>query len=83
MPLPLQQLFTEYEELVSTQVFSLLDAVEKEQYATLHLRGVFEDGHEVALTDMQMYPSTKTVIPGSDGGSPLTAPNKRLQGDGG
>jgi hypothetical protein len=28
MPLPLQRLFTEYEELVSTQVFSLLDEVE-------------------------------------------------------
>ena len=28
MPLPLQRLFTEYEEIVSTQIFSLLDAVE-------------------------------------------------------
>ena len=83
MPRPLQQLFTEYEEIVSTQVFSLLDAME-DQIATLHLRGVFEDGHEVALTDVQIYPSTKTVsfqvVPE---GSPHAAPNKRLQSDGG
>ena len=82
MPLPLQWLFTEYEEIVSTWVFSLLDAVE-DQIATLHLRGVFEDGHEAALTDVQIYPSTQTVsfqiVPG---GSPLAAPDKRLQGDG-
>ena len=42
MPGALQQLFAEYEEIVSTQMFSLLDAVE-EQRATLHLTGVFED----------------------------------------
>jgi hypothetical protein len=56
----------------------------EDQIATLHLRGVFEDGHETALTDVQIYPSTKTVsfqvVPGD---SPLAAPNKRLQGDGG
>lgn len=60
MPVPLQQLFTEYEEIVSTQIFSLLDAVE-EQIAALHLAGVFEDGHEAALADVQIYPSTKKV----------------------
>jgi hypothetical protein len=56
----------------------------EDQIATLHLRGVFEDGHEVALTDVQIYPSTKTVsfqvVPE---GSPHAAPNKRLQSDGG
>jgi hypothetical protein len=56
----------------------------EDQIATLHLRGVFEDGHEVALTDVQIYPSTKTVsfqvVPE---GSPHGAPNKRLQSDGG
>ncbi|MGH8066612.1 MAG: hypothetical protein ACRERE_15505 [Candidatus Entotheonellia bacterium] len=59
-PVPLQRLFTEYEEIVSTQIFSLLDAVE-EQIAALHLVGVFEDGHEAALADVQIYPSTKKV----------------------
>jgi len=60
MPGPLQRLFAEYEEIVSTQMFSLLDAVE-EQIAMLHLTGVFEDGHEAVLTDVQIYPSTKKV----------------------
>jgi hypothetical protein len=60
MPGPLQRLFAEYEEIVSTQMFSLLDAVE-EQIATLHLTGVFEDGHEAVLADVQIYPSTKKV----------------------
>ena len=83
MPLPLHRLFTEYEEIVSTQIFSLLDAVE-DQIATLHLMGVFEDGHEAALADVQIYPSTKTVSfqVVQDTVSHPTAPNKRLQGDG-
>ena len=83
MPLPLQRLFTEYEEIVSTQVFSLLDDVE-DHIARLHLRGIFEDGHEAVLTDVQIYLSTKTVsfqvVQGTV--SPPGAPNKRLQGDG-
>ena len=60
MPLPLQRLFEEYEEIVKTHMFSLLDAIEA-QIETLHLKGVFEDGHEATLTDMQIYPSTKKV----------------------
>ena len=68
MPGPLQRLFAEYEEMVSTQMFSLLDAVE-EQIAALHLTGVFEDGHAAVLADVQIYPSTKKVsfqvVPGT------------------
>ena len=60
MPIPLQQLFADYEEIVSTQMFSLLDAVE-EQIATLQLTGIFEDGYEAVLTDVQIYPGTKKV----------------------
>ena len=60
MPVPLQRLFEEYEEIVTTHMFSLLDAVE-EQIETLHLKGVFEDGHEATLTDVQIYPRTKKV----------------------
>ena len=83
MPLLMQRLFTEYEEIVSTQMFSLLDAVE-DQIAVLHLTGVFEDGHEAALADVQIYPSTKTVSfqVVQDSVSQPAAPNKRLQGDG-
>jgi len=60
MPVPLQRLFEEYEEIVNTHMFSLLDESEAKIEA-LHLKGVFEDGHEAALTDVQIYPSTKKV----------------------
>jgi hypothetical protein len=80
MPLPLQRLFTADEEIVSTQGFRLLDAV-ADHIATLHLRGICEDGHEVALTDVQIYPSPKTVsFQVVRGGSPYTAPNTCSEG---
>jgi hypothetical protein len=60
MPILLQRLFEEYEEIVKTRMFSLLDALE-EQIETFHLKGVFEDGHEATLTNVQIYPSTKKV----------------------
>jgi hypothetical protein len=60
MPMPLRQLFEEYEEIVHTQTFSLLDEIE-EKIETLHLKAVFEDGHEAALTDVQIYPRTNRV----------------------
>ena len=60
MPVPLRRLFEEYEEIVNTQTFSLLDEIE-EKIETLHLKAVFEDGHEAALTDVQIYPSTNKV----------------------
>jgi hypothetical protein len=60
MPMPLRQLFEEYEEIVHTQTFSLLDEIE-EKIETLHLKAVFEDGHEAALADVQIYPSTNKV----------------------
>jgi hypothetical protein len=60
MPVSLRQLFEEYEEIVTTHMFSLLDAIE-EQIEMLHLQGVFENGHEATLTNVQIYPSTKKV----------------------
>ena len=60
MPVPLQQLFAEYEAIVNTHTFSLLDAIE-EKIEALHLSGMFESGHEAALTDVQIYPSIKKV----------------------
>ena len=59
-PMPLRRLFEEYEEIVTTHMFSLLDAIE-EQIEMLHLKGVFEDGREATLTNVQIYPSTKKV----------------------
>jgi hypothetical protein len=60
MPVSLQRLFEEYEEIVTTHMFSCLDAIE-EQIETLHLKAVFADGHEAALADVQIYPSTEKV----------------------
>ena len=60
MPVPLRRLFEEYEEIVNTHTFSLLDEIE-EKIETLHLKAVFEDGHEAALADVQIYPSTNKV----------------------
>jgi hypothetical protein len=60
MPILIRQLFEEYEEIVHTHTFSLLDGIE-EKIETLHLKAVFEDGHEAALADVQIYPSTNKV----------------------
>lgn len=60
MPVQVRRLFEEYEEIVNTQTFSLLDEIE-EHIETLHLKVVFENGHEAALADVQIYPSTNKV----------------------
>jgi hypothetical protein len=60
MPVPLRRLFEEYEEIVNTQTFSLLDEIEQ-KVENLHLKVVFEDGYEAALADVQIYPSTNKV----------------------
>jgi hypothetical protein len=60
MPVSLRRLFEEYEEIVNTQTFSLLDEIE-EKIENLHLKIVFEDGPESALADVQIYPSTNKV----------------------
>ena len=60
MPVPLRRLFEEYEEIVNTQAFSLLDEIEA-KIENLHLKVAFEDGSEAALADVQIYPSTNKV----------------------
>jgi uncharacterized protein (DUF488 family) len=42
-PVTLRRLLEEYEEIVTTQTFSLLDEIE-EKIEALHLKVVFEDG---------------------------------------
>jgi hypothetical protein len=59
-PVSLRRLFEEYEEIVNTQTFSLLDEIE-EKIENLYLKVVFEDGYEAALADVQIYPSTNKV----------------------
>src|SRR5437879_2764131 len=57
MPASLRQMFDEYEEIVEGQVLSLLDEIE-ESIAGLGLKAVLEGGREVAIQDLQIYPST-------------------------
>jgi hypothetical protein len=60
MPVSLRRLFEEYQEIVNTRTFSLLDEIE-EKIENLHLKVMFEDGYEAALADVQIYPSTNKV----------------------
>ena len=59
-PVTLRRLLEEYEEIVTTQTFSLLDEIE-EKIEALHLKVVFEDGSEAALADVQIYPSVNKM----------------------
>jgi len=60
MPLTLRQQFDEYEEIVTHQLFSLLDDIEARIEAQ-SLTALFDDDTEAPLTDVQIYPSTKSV----------------------
>lgn len=60
MPATLQLQFQEYEEMVNQQMFSFLDDLE-EKIETLFLKAVFADGNVEQLTDVQIYPSPKSV----------------------
>jgi hypothetical protein len=59
-PEPLHALFEEFDELVNTQVFSLVDEVD-EKISAFGIRAVFDDGREVEIVDLQVYPSTGGV----------------------
>jgi hypothetical protein len=54
-PANLRQKFEEYEEIVNSQMFSLLDEIE-EQIGALPLKVVFEEGAEFFVADLQLYP---------------------------
>jgi hypothetical protein len=69
----LRQLFTEYEEVVDGQMFSLLDGLEK-RVDGLRLRVLFDDGSESRAEDLQVYPSSGAV-------SFVASEPKRLAGD--
>src|SRR5262249_11705280 len=60
LPASLRHLFEEFEEIVNGQLFSYLDAIQ-ERIDALAIRAVFEDGSEVAVNDLQVYPSTGDV----------------------
>ena len=47
-------------EIVNGQMFSLLDEIE-EQIGALRLKIRFATGYEVAIEDLQIYPTTKHI----------------------
>ena len=60
MPVALQEKFREYEEIINGQMFSLLDEMD-EQISALQLKIRFVTGYEVAIEDLQIYPTTKRI----------------------
>ena len=59
-PPEVSRVFEEYENIVNGQMFSLLDDIE-ERIAALALRAAFDEGPEVAVEDVQVYPTTGKV----------------------
>ncbi len=57
MPASMLQTFQEFEELVNSQIFSLLDEIEQ-RINDLAIKVVFDDGREALVKDLQIYPST-------------------------
>jgi hypothetical protein len=60
MPVDVLRRFEEYEEIVSGQMFSLLDQIE-EEIGGLALSAVFDDGQEFPVVDLQVYPGAGRV----------------------
>ena len=59
-PPQLRQLFEEFEAIVETQMFALLDDIEGRIEATA-LRVAFADGSSAPVRDLQVFPSTRAV----------------------
>ncbi len=56
-PASLCALFEEFEEIVNGQMFSFLNEIQ-EKLASVHVKAVFENGEEVEVKDLQVFPST-------------------------
>jgi hypothetical protein len=59
-PPELKHLFAEYEEIVESQMFSLLDGIE-EKMGLFAFKVSFDDGTEAYVDDLQVFPSTGAV----------------------
>jgi len=75
-PPDLRRLFEEYEQGVEGQVFSRLEELEG-RIAARRLRALFDDGTEVAVEDLQVYPSTGAVSFVAKGSLTQTGPAQR------
>jgi hypothetical protein len=54
-PGPIRALFEEFEEIVNGQMFAFLDEIQK-KISSLRIKAVFEDGSEVRVEDLQVFP---------------------------
>jgi hypothetical protein len=59
-PAHLRALFEEFEEIVNNQMFVFLDEIQ-EKIGSLPVKAVFDDGFEVDVKDLQVFPSTGDV----------------------
>ena len=60
LPTKIRELFEEFEEVVNGQMLSFLDDVQA-RIGSLNLRVSFDDGTEVPVQGLQIYPSTGDV----------------------
>lgn len=60
MPQALRLKFENYEEIVNSQTFSLLDRIE-EEIGAIPFVAVFEDGCESYIKNLQIFPKSGTV----------------------
>jgi hypothetical protein len=59
-PDPIRVLFDEFEEIVNGQMFAFLDEIQ-EKINSLRLKAVFDDGSEVPIEDLQVFPAAEDV----------------------
>jgi len=59
-PAHLRALFGEFEEIVNGQMFVFLDEIQ-ERISSLPITVVFDDGLEVHIKDLQVFPSTGDI----------------------
>lgn len=60
MPAQLRKVFEEFEQYVESQVFSLADEME-EKIAAMAFKVILDDGMEMDVEDLQVYPNTGRV----------------------
>jgi hypothetical protein len=59
-PQEMRQLFTEFEEIVEGQMFSLLEQIE-ERIRAAQIQAIWNDGQNTPVEELQVFPSTGAV----------------------
>jgi hypothetical protein len=60
MPAHLISLFEEFEEIVNGQMFAFLDEIQ-DKIGSIPIKAVFDDGEEVCVRDLQVFPGAGEV----------------------